>query len=68
MEKNGLRRIKVKRFIVVGLLLGILSGCATVGVVSKPPVAVTVEEKTDMAWEWWGIFNIISDIILMKGL
>ena len=58
----------MKRFIVLGLVLGILSGCATVGVVSKPPVAVTVEEKTDMVWEWWGIFGIVSDIILMKGL
>ena len=58
----------MKRFIVLGLMLALLSGCATVGVVSKPPGVVTVDEKTDMVWEWWGIFGIISDIILMKGL
>lgn len=67
MEKNGKWKVKMKRFIVVGLMLGILSGCATFGVVSKPPVAVTVEEKTDLVWEWWEWLNFISGLSFLKG-
>ncbi len=54
----------MRRFIVLGLLLGILSGCATVGVMGKPPETVTVEDKNDILFEWWGIL----DWVLIFGL
>ncbi len=59
-------RVKMKRFIVLGLLLGMLSGCATVGVMGKTPEAVTAEEKADILWEWWETLSTILSL-LPKG-
>lgn len=57
----------MRRFIVLGLMLGILSGCATVGVVGKPWEEVTVSEKKDMSWEQWEWLNFIIGLSFLKG-
>ncbi len=57
----------MRRFIVLGLLLGMLSGCATVQVVDKPWEEVTVSEKKDMSWEQWEWFNFILGLSFIKG-
>ena len=57
----------MKRFIVLGLMLALLSGCATMGVVSKPWEEVTVTEKKDMSWEQWEWLNFILGLSFTKG-
>jgi len=57
----------MKRFIIVGLMLGMLSGCATVDVLNKPWEEVTVSEKKDMSWEQWELLNFIIGLSFLKG-
>jgi uncharacterized protein YceK len=56
----------MKRFIIVGLMLAFLSGCATVGVVNKPSEEITASDKKEVASEWWEIFSTILSL-LPKG-
>ncbi len=60
-------RIKVERFIILGLMLAILSGCATMQVVGKPWEEVTVSEKKEMSWEQWEWLNFILGLSFLKG-
>jgi hypothetical protein len=58
---------RILGFIVLGLVVGMFFGCATVGVVSKPWEEVTVSEKKDMSWEQWEWLNFILGLSFLKG-
>jgi hypothetical protein len=58
---------RILGFIVLGLVFGMLFGCATVGVVSKPWEEVTVSEKKDMSWEQFEWLNFILGLSFLKG-
>lgn len=53
----------MKRFIILGLVLGmLLSGCATVQTMGKPPEEVTKADGKEVASEWWEIILTIFSL------